>query len=248
MDIAGLSPFELTYALVVVFLAAIIRGYTGFGFSALVVLGLSLWLAPAEVVPMVLLLEIVASIHMLPAVWRHIDWYRLGWLLLGSAFSIPLGVYLLASLPETEMRILISTLILAASILIGLGFSIRDGNGRGWILTAGLVSGAMTGAAATGGLAVVVFFLSTSLNPAVSRATLVALFLATDIYSASLAGSHGLVTVDTFVRGGLFLIPLFIGISLGSRQFGRSRVNSLRRLTLMLLIVLSVLGLLRAIY
>ena len=106
----------------------------------------------------------------------------------------------------------------------------------------------MTGAAATGGLAVVVFFLSTSLNPTESRATLVALFLETDIYSAALAGSHGLVTVDTFVRGGLFLIPLFIGISLGSRQFGRSRVRSLRRFTLALPIILSVLGLLRAIY
>ena len=46
--------------------AGIVRGFSGFGFSALTVAGISLFMAPAAVVPAVLVLEILASI----SVWR----------------------------------------------------------------------------------------------------------------------------------------------------------------------------------
>ncbi|GIT72189.1 MAG: hypothetical protein Ct9H300mP28_20030 [Pseudomonadota bacterium] len=48
----------LLYAFSAILLAAVIRGYSGFGFSALTVTSLSLILPPAEVVPTAFLLEI----------------------------------------------------------------------------------------------------------------------------------------------------------------------------------------------
>ena len=78
----GLSPGMLLYALSAILLAAVIRGYSGFGFSALTVTSLSLILPPAEVVPTAFLLEIAASMFMLPMVWRSIDWQILIWLVL----------------------------------------------------------------------------------------------------------------------------------------------------------------------
>ena len=61
----------------IVFLAAIVRGYSGFGFSLLAVTALSLLYAPAIVIPSVFLLEIAASIHLLPGLWRDIHWRSL---------------------------------------------------------------------------------------------------------------------------------------------------------------------------
>ncbi|MDH3691288.1 MAG: hypothetical protein OEU36_17735 [Gammaproteobacteria bacterium] len=69
----NLSVAGVGYLVLVVLVAAVIHGYTGFGFSALVVSGASLALPPAKVVPTVLLLEVAASIHMLPTVWKDID-------------------------------------------------------------------------------------------------------------------------------------------------------------------------------
>jgi hypothetical protein len=56
----------LAAAITIVFLAAIVRGYSGFGFSLLAITSQSLLYAPAIVIPSVFLLEIAASIHLLP--------------------------------------------------------------------------------------------------------------------------------------------------------------------------------------
>jgi len=46
----------------VVFAAGIVRGFAGFGFSALCVAGMSLFVSPAEVVPPIFVLEVLASL------------------------------------------------------------------------------------------------------------------------------------------------------------------------------------------
>ena len=247
LGFTGLGFLGLSYALVVVFIAAVIRGYTGFGFSALVVAGLSLvLLPPAEVVPTVLMLEIAASIHMLPLVWKHIDWRTLGWLSLGCAVSIPAGVYLLANVPEVYMRIVISLSVLIVSILMWRGYRLRSRGSTGLTLVTGLISGAMNGAAGIGGLAVVLLFLSTSAEVAVTRATLVVYLLAIGIYTSAVAGAHGLFNMDVLTRTGLFLVPLFLGIAVGSRHFLKAKPQSFRRFVLILLMALSITGLVRA--
>ena len=86
----GLSPAMFLYAVVAIGVAAFIRGYSGFGFSALTVTSLSLILPPAEVVPSAFMLEIAASIYMLPLVWRTVNWKVLRWLFLGVVLGLSL--------------------------------------------------------------------------------------------------------------------------------------------------------------
>ena len=57
-----------------IFLAAIVRGYSGFGFSLLAITSLSLIHPLTLVIPAVFMMEIAASIHMLPSVWREVHW------------------------------------------------------------------------------------------------------------------------------------------------------------------------------
>ncbi|WP_028584933.1 TSUP family transporter [Desulfogranum mediterraneum] len=92
---------ELALATVVLPTAAIIRGLTGFGFSAVVVSGLSWALPPAQTVILALFLETNASIHLLPSAWKNIDWLLLGALAAGIGVGTPMGIALLAWLaPE----------------------------------------------------------------------------------------------------------------------------------------------------
>ncbi len=88
---AGLDAPTLAYALVVVFIAALVRGYSGFGASALIVTSLTLVLPPAEVVPISLLLEIAASLGLLAQVWKDVPWRTMAWLLIGAAFGTQAG-------------------------------------------------------------------------------------------------------------------------------------------------------------
>jgi len=50
---------------------------------------MSLFFSPAQVVPAVFVLEVLASISMLRSVWREIDWGWLKPLLIGNAIAIP---------------------------------------------------------------------------------------------------------------------------------------------------------------
>ncbi len=241
----GLEPVALSYLLVVTFLAAIVRGYSGFGFSALIVLTATWVLPPQKVVPIILLLEITASFQLLPSIWKHIHWAKLIRLLTASAVSIPVGIYGLAYLDENLMRLLISVLVLFASLLILQGRSYSRYDSPALDFGIGLISGAMTGAAAIGGLAVVVVFLSLQLEAVVIRSTLTALFFVTDIYASLLGLSFGFLDRQLLVIAAFMLLPLILGVLIGSHVFKKSSSTSFRQFTLGLLILLSLAGLLR---
>jgi len=245
LTIAGLSPVMVAFSLVVVFPAAIVRGYSGFGFSALLVAGLSLFVAPAEVVPVALLLEIAASLHMLPKVWKDVDRRLVGWLFLGAATATPLGSHLLATLPASPMRITLYVVCLVAALAIRGGLRARNGHGVGPIVGAGLVGGAVNGATAMGGLMVVIFLLTGSMAAAAMRASLIAFFLVLDMYATALMGAESLLTGDVLLRTAIFTLPLLAGNMLGHSTFVAMAPESFRRYTLTLLVILSGGGLLR---
>lgn len=99
------SPLFHVYGSLCVFGAAIVRGYSGFGFSLLSITALSLLLPPAIVVPSVFLLEVVASLRLLPEVWGQVHWRSLRLLLVGCVLATPVGVWTLANVSATPMKL-----------------------------------------------------------------------------------------------------------------------------------------------
>ena len=244
----GLDLFSLIVTFISVFVAGIIRGYSGFGFAMVSVTSISLVLPPVQVVPLVLILEVLASIRLVPQVWRDIDWHSLRWLLAGSLFATPIGVYLLANVPAESMRISISLLVLVAAILLLYGWAWRRMPGRPLILTTGMACGILNGAAAIGGPPVILFYLSSPAAVTVSRASIIAYFLGIDAMSLAMASIQGLTTIKTLLVTSICLIPLYLGITIGSRMFIKTEKKSFRQHVLILLIILSVAGLLRGIF
>ena len=245
MTLFGYELVTLIIIWIAVFIAGIIRGYSGFGFAMVAVTSMSLVLPPAQVVPIVLILEVFASIRLIPQVWRKIDWYSLRWLLTGSLFAIPAGVYFLATIPAEPMRIFISALVLIAAILLLTGWAWRRMPGRPLILTTGLACGLLNGAAAIGGPPVILFYLSSPAGVAVSRASIIAYFLGIDVISLVVASIQGLTTLETLRLTIMALLPLLGGIHLGSRLFKNINESAFRQHVLILLIILALIGLLK---
>ena len=244
-------PVELValiVSIVAVFLAGIIRGYSGFGFAMVAVTSMSLVLPPAQVVPAVLILEVLASIRLLPQVRKDIDWYSLRWLLLGSLVGIPFGVYLLATIPPAPMRISISLLVLIASILLLREFALKRMPGIILILLIGLACGMLNGAAAIGGPPVILFYLSSPAGIRTSRASIIAYFLGIDAMCLIVAAIQGLTTFKTLFLTAVCLIPLLLGITFGSRMFIKIEPALFRRHVLILLVLLSIAGFFRSIF
>jgi len=119
------SPQLLAYGSISVFGAAIVRGYSGFGFSLLSITALSLVLPPATVVPSIFLLEVAASIRLLPEVWGQVHWRSIRLLLAGCLIASPVGVWALANLPVAPMKLALSAFVLLSASLLIRGAAVK---------------------------------------------------------------------------------------------------------------------------
>ncbi|MCX7345410.1 MAG: sulfite exporter TauE/SafE family protein [Alphaproteobacteria bacterium] len=136
-------------AAVLVFLAAIVRGYSAFGFSLLAITALSLVYPPAEIIPSIFLLEIAASLHLLPGLLRDIrdiHWRSVGLLLAGTTVGTPLGVALLTSLPAPPMKLALAAFVLISTALLWHGFALARMPSRTATVAIGAAAGAANGA------------------------------------------------------------------------------------------------------
>jgi uncharacterized protein len=244
----------LAASLLVVFAAGIVRGFSGFGFSALCVAGLTLFAPPASVVPPIFMLEVLASLTLLRGALKDADWPWLSWLALGNALFIPLGVALLAWLPETPLRLWIGGLLLLAAVALRSGVQLALAPTRTLRLATGLVSGFVNGVAAIGGIAVAVLLSTSQMAPAAMRATMIMLFLFTDLYalawaslvSASRGSGPPLLGPQTVVWA-LWLAPAMLaGIWVGQRSFAGVSPQTFRRCVLNLLILIALVSVVRA--
>ena len=120
--------------------------------------------------------------------------------------------------------------------------------GRSLILTTGVACGILNAAAAIGGPPVILFYLSSPAGVTVSRASIIAYFLGIDAMSLVMVSIQGLTTAKTLLMMAICLLPLYFGITVGSRMFIKTDKESFRHHVLILLIILSVAGLLRGIF
>jgi uncharacterized protein len=237
---AGMSPTIAAYAVICIFLASIVRGFSGFGFSLLAITSLSLVLPPAQVVPSIFMLEVAASLRLLPEVWRDVHWRSLSPLLIGCLIGTPLGVWLLANTPAPPMQVALGVFVLVATLLLWLGFALKSMPGRAASTAVGAASGLANGAFGIGGPPVILFYFASPAGNIAGRASLIAFFLATDIIGLGFLSLEGLVTWETAIRALLFLPPLLLGVWLGSRSFKNTDPALFRKIVLVILGALAV--------
>ncbi len=227
------------YFIFVVFIASLMRGLCGFGFSMVVVILVSMLMEPSKIVPAVLLWEILASIMFFPSIWKDIAWKPLKDLTLGVLLGTPLGVWLLATVPPAPMIIAINLVACVCCIALWKGYVLRSTPSKMGILGTGLASGLLNGACANGGLPLILFFLSSPMGAATGRASLIAFFFFTDVWASFFAFQQNLLTMDTLHMALWGLPPLCIGLWCGHKLFGRIDEVAFKRVSILLLAVLS---------
>jgi uncharacterized membrane protein YfcA len=242
-----LSLFEIYSVVFIVFIASIIRGFNGFGFSATCISGFSFILPAIEIVPIILALEVIISIFMVPYIWNKIDWKFVFKILLGIIIGSPIGLYLLKHLNQETTHLSVCLLVIFFSILLMKGYSNQKINNDYGKFFTGIVSGTLNGLTTLGGMPVALFLLTTSIQPAVIRGSLAALFFLTDIYAFILSFFAGIVDTSTIYRVIPLIIILPIGVFIGNHFFIKSKEETYRKVVFYFLIFISILGIFRII-
>jgi uncharacterized protein len=231
-------PFDVTtwaLASLCIFVAAFIRGFTGFGLAVVGVPLLSLFFAPAEIVPSIMILALLAGAQLIPKIWRSVDWKLLLPTLAGTAIGTPLGTWLLAGVSADLMRVLIGAAVLAAALAMQLGFRFSKRPPAGVNAGFGVVAGLTGGAAAMPGPSVIFLFLAAPIAHEAGRATLVLFFQASQAMSAVSAAFGGLLTLSSLILGAVLVPAMLIGNWLGDRVFDKASAKTYRRAVVLLL-------------
>ena len=242
-----LSLAEIYFIVFVVFIASIIRGFNGFGFSAICISGFSFILPAIEIVPIILILEVLISIFMVPYVWNKIDWNFVFKLLIGITIGSPIGLYLLKYLSPDVTHLAVCLLIIFFSLILMRGYENQKINNNYVKMFTGIISGILNGLTTLGGMPVALFLLATSIQPAIIRGSLAALFFLTDIYAFVLSFFAGIVDLTTIYRTVPLIIILPIGVYIGNKFFVKSKEETYRKVVFYFLIFISIFGLFRII-
>ena len=223
-----------------VFVGAVIRGFTGFGFGIAATPLLVLLFPPAEIVPPILILQVLAGIQIFLRTRGHVDWKLLLPTLAGALVGIPVGSLVLDVLDSNTMRLLIGVAVLLAAALLASGFRFSVRPARWLCAGLGVVAGVGSGAAGIPGPPVIVLFLSSPVSLAIGRASLSAFFLCV-AFSASIASAwRGLLTLHSIVLGAALMVPLLVGNHAGDKLFGTVKEGTFRRIALVLLFAIGI--------
>lgn len=239
------TPGQAIGLLLVALVAGIIRGLTGFGAALIIVPCLSLFLDPAEAVPTSVAAIAATNLPLLRGAVKEGDRRMVLLFLAGCLPAIPVGVYLLASLPADLVRRAIGIcVILAALLLLNKRFRLTRA-GWGFKIAAGGLGGFLNGAVGMGGPPVILTLLAMPISPLTARATLILYFTGLNLLSIAGLWWQGLFNKHTLIWSLLMIPPLVGAAHLGEIWFRRSGGKQFRSIAIGLLIVTGIVALLR---
>ena len=127
------------------------------------------------------------------------------------------------------------------------GYSNKDINNDYSKILVGVISGTLNGLTTLGGMPVALFLLVTSIQPAIIRGSLAALFFITDIYAFILGFFAGIVDETTIYRTLPLIIVLPLGVYIGDKFFVKSKEETYRKVVFYFLIIISIFGFFRVV-
>jgi uncharacterized membrane protein YfcA len=216
----------------ILFVAYLIRGISGFG-SGLVAIPLLAHLLPLQfVVPWVLLLDFTASLALggRSQDRRAIDWREIGWLLPTTLLGILIGVALLVNLPKSPLLIGLGLFVGAFGVRSLLFLHGERCVARWWSLPAGMLGGIVGAMFGTGGPPYVIYLSRRIHNKRQLRATFSGLFILDGGLRVIIFGFSGLLNQESMLLACLAGLPILVsGLYVGHRiHLGLSNASMTR--------------------
>jgi len=237
---------QIWYVMPVVMFAAVVRGYSGFGFAVIAVVGLNFFFEPQQSVAIILSLDLICSINLFKQAIKQADFSVLKTLIIGSILGIPFGYCFLLLIPGDILKLLICMGILVLALILFSDIRPFDANKNSTKLGFGIASGAGTASASIGGPMIVYYMLSSNLAASGQRATMILFFIASEALAIITLFAGGLV--DSLLPKALLIltIPTIAAVSYGQYLFNRKAPQSLKSFALPVMVIVAILGIINA--
>ncbi len=236
IDPAQLSPWLWVAAPVVILLAYVIFGLSGFGSTILAVPLLAHFLPVAFLVPMMVLLDIAASLVVGTRGREQVAGRELRWLIPFMLVGVLLGVTLLVKVPQDWLRAALGVFAAAVGLHSVVNPVLHRTISRGWSVPAGLVGGAIASVFGAGGPIYATYLSGRLRDKGEIRATISTLVSVSAMSRAIVYAVTGLLNVAILVAGAALVPFVLLGLRLGNRiHIGLTQVQMRRAIGLVLI-------------
>ncbi len=219
--------------MLIIFCAYFIFGVSGFG-ASLVAVPLLVQLYPlTTVVPMMVLMDICASIYLGRKSSNEADKKELLWLFPFSLVGMVIGITLLLNAPSEPLLIVLGIFAGANGlrVLTKKKVDLRTSISKWWAMPFGFFGGIFTALFATGGAIYASYLEMRMRDPRMLRATMAfAILILTGMRFVFMLVSELLLHLDIVVLAICMLLPMFIGLWAGSKVHSRLSGSNILRI------------------
>ena len=241
------TPIEIAIAALVLIVAGFAIGAVGFGFGLTTTPVLLLFLDPQTVVVAINAVAVVAFGLVLIETRDHVPYRELAPTAVAGALGAPIGVYALAFLDPSALRIAISALVLMLTVLVVVKTEWRIPKPQITGPMLGFGVAAMVTGLAIGGPLLVLFFIGRGMERQGVRSSMA--FFFTTMYCTAAIGyvAQGLLTAERLILIVAVVPGMILGYWLSVRLTGRMNEKVFRQAVVSIIAVASTLVLVREI-
>lgn len=220
-------------------IAGFIRGFSGFGGPAILILILLQFYSPLSVLTKVMIIDLFVNVHLLPSTVREVRWKTAVPFTVASMVAIPGGLYALEVVDPVLMKRCIAIIAGVCVVLMMSGWRLRRPPAMAALIAVGVLTGIVFGATYLA-LLTSLFLLAGPDPAAVSRANIIVwgfvaglMFIAGQVYLDNVGWAEA-------GRAAMLGVVYLVAGTLGARAFRKVGEVQFRRAVLWLLLFLSV--------
>lgn len=239
----ALATPGLTWLVVAVFVAGLVRGFAGFGSAMIIMPVASSVLSPVEAVIFLISAELLGPLPNAPAAWREGTPRDVGLLIIGAVLALPLGVWGLSRMDPVVFGWVVSASVIALLALIITGWRYKGVLTRGMVVGTGAIGGFMTGFAGIPGPPVIMLYMASILPISQIRANFLLYLVALDLMLFPVLWLSGMMIWKAALLGLLIGIPNVIANMIGARLFDPQAERMFRTVAYLVIACSAIIGL-----
>ena len=209
--------FYIAASFIILF-AYLIRGITGFGSGLIAIPLLAHFLPLTFVVPLILVVDLIASVILARHSKLQVQWNEIGILLPPTIIGMLIGAFLLINLPREPLLVGLASFVIIFGLRYVFNIHSEQPVSRWWAAPTGLIGGLVGAMFGTGGPPYVVYLSHRLHDKTQLRGTLSGIFMIEGASRTFMFVLIGLLLQDGMLTSLLLALPLVgLGLYLGHK-------------------------------
>lgn len=228
--------------LVAVFVAGIVRGFSGFGTGMIVgPIGSALF-TPKLALVILLVMDTFPTIPLVLPALKKVVWREVLPMAVGVMLVMPLGIVLLKYGDVIVLRWFFSLVIFTAVAILWSGWHYRGPRTYRISALVGGMSGFLGGVSGLSGPPPIIYWMAARTGAGLVRANLIILFSISEVISIAGYYIASIITWEGVLKG-LIASPIyFVGLMIGAKLFGKASETVYRRVAFTLILMAAIIS------